>query len=58
MAKPLTRLEQLEDRVKILEESLNKMQVCATVIKEITQKISGVNIDEKMQEKMKEESKN
>ena len=48
----MTKIKQLEARIKELEENMNRMQVCALIIKRLTQKMSGVDIDKEMEREL------
>jgi len=45
-------IKKLESRIETLEDSLSKMQVCAMIIKKITQNLSGVDIDKEMEKEL------
>jgi len=47
------RIEKLEVQVKELEKALEKMQICATVMKDVVQESTGKNIDEMLEKEMK-----
>ena len=47
-------IEQLKLTVKGLEETLDKLQTCATVMKELVEKYTNVDIDSLVQKKMEE----
>lgn len=48
-------LETLDARVKELEESMSKMQVCALTIKKVVQESTGKDIDSLMMKAMEEQ---
>ena len=50
-------IERLKLSVKGVEESLAKLQTCATVMKELVEKFSKVDIDKLIEEKLKESDK-